>query len=104
MPFEFGLPHAFSSLSVRAHAPVASGVYGISNSHKWIYIGETDNIQERLLEHLSEIGTGIKAHVPTGFTYEMCGWQVRTGRHGRLVREYNPICNRELDRTPGGRH
>jgi hypothetical protein len=97
MAFEFTIPHAFSNGSVRAHAPAAPGVYGISNARQWIYIGETDNIRARLLEHLAESATGIKEHVPTGFTYEVCEWQARTERHDRLVTQYNPVCNRELD-------
>jgi hypothetical protein len=97
MPFEFPLPHAFSNVSIRAYAPAAPGVYGISNARQWIYIGKTDNIQEQLLQHLAEVGTRIKAHVPTGFTYEVCLWEVRTERHDRLVIEYDPVCNRQTE-------
>ena len=78
MAFEFTIPHAFSVVSVRAHAPAAGGVYGISNSQEWILIGETDNIRERLYNTLIGLGTGIKAHAPTGFTYELCESTVRT--------------------------
>ena len=99
MPFEFTIPHAFSRVSVRSHAPAASGVYGISNARLWIYIGETDNIQARLLEHLAETGTEIKGHAPTGFSYEICEQHVRIGRQDRLVIQYDPICNREVGRA-----
>jgi hypothetical protein len=102
VPFEFAIAHAFSSVSIRAHAPAASGVYGISNARRWIYIGETDNIRERLLEHLGESTTGIKAQVPTGFTYEACDWNLRTERHDRLVAEFKPICNGERARRRKG--
>jgi excinuclease UvrABC nuclease subunit len=103
MPFGFATPHAFSTVSIRAHAPAACGVYGISNARQWIYIGETDNIRDRLLQHFEETGTGIKAQVPTGFTYEVCEWHVRTERHDRLVIEYDPVCNREVARSPKGK-
>jgi hypothetical protein len=96
MPFEYTVPHAFSMVSVRAHAPSAPGVYGISNAREWIYIGETDNIQAQLLDHLSASGTAIKAHAPTGFSYEICEYHARSGRHDRLVVQYDPVCNREL--------
>ena len=98
MPFENSLAHAFTPSSIRNHAPVASGVYGISNSHEWIYIGETDNIQGKLLTHLQELGTPLLTRQPKGFVYELCTLGVRMGRHDRLVTEYGPICNRTTSR------
>jgi excinuclease UvrABC nuclease subunit len=93
--FEFTIPHAFSSVSIRAHAPSASGVYGISNARQWIYIGETDNIRERLLEHLAETSTGISRYLPTGFSFEVCDSHSKPKRHSRLVAQYDPVYNRE---------
>lgn len=49
MPFEQFTPRSFTPVSVRANAPTASGIYGISNAREWIFIGETDNIQASLL-------------------------------------------------------
>jgi hypothetical protein len=97
VPFEYAVAHAFSNVSIRAHAPAVSGVYGISNSREWIYIGETDDIQGRLLEHLAESGTPIKGRLPTGFTFEVCERQVRPGRQDRLVLQYEPVCNRQAE-------
>jgi hypothetical protein len=88
-------------VSIRAHAPAASGVYGISNARQWIYIGVADDIRQALMEHLSKSGTAIKSHVPTGFSYEMCDPQMRTGRFDRLVVQYDPVCNRERQRVNG---
>ena len=96
MAFEFSIPHAFSSVSIRAHAPSASGVYGISNARQWIYIGEADNIRERLLEHLTETGVGIKRFLPTGFTFEVCDSHTKAERHSQLVTQYHPVYNREV--------
>ncbi len=100
MQSAFTIPYTFSNVSVRAHAPAASGVYGISNSREWIYIGETDNIQERLLQHLAEISTELKARAPTGFVYELCERHARPSRQDRLVMQYEPVCNRR----PEGKH
>jgi hypothetical protein len=94
----FTMPHAFSTGSIRAHAPAASGVYGISNRREWIYIGETDNIQARLLEHLAETSSEVKTRSPTGFTFELCDRQSRLGRQSLLVMQYAPVCNPEPDR------
>lgn len=40
MPFEQHVPRAFTYTGVRMFAPIASGVYGHSNTHEWIFIGE----------------------------------------------------------------
>src|SRR5947209_1799065 len=98
------MPHAFSASSVRAHAPATSGVYGLSNGREWIYIGETDNIQARLLEHLAESSTQLKSHAPTGFTYELCESTSRLRRQDRLVAQYGPVCNRVEQARPRGRY
>lgn len=101
MAFEFTIPHAFSSVSIRAHAPAAPGVYGISNSRQWIYIGEADNIREQLLEHLTETTPGIRRYIPTGFSFQMCDSHARAERHRRLVAQYDPAYNRETRLTAG---
>jgi hypothetical protein len=71
-----------------------SGVYGISNATEWIYIGEADNIQEALAEHLHEGNTALMKRRPTGFVFETCEWTRRPSRHDRLILEYEPTCNR----------
>jgi hypothetical protein len=93
MPFEQFTPRSFTSEAVQSYAPVASGVYGISNAREWIYIGETDNIQDTLLAHLQQLGTSLMKRQPTGFVFEVCPGARRQGRQGRLVLEYKPTCN-----------
>jgi predicted GIY-YIG superfamily endonuclease len=69
-------------------------VYGISNAREWIYIGETENIQSSLLNHLHEINTTLKKREPTGFVFEVCDQAHRSSRQDRLIGEYGPACNR----------
>jgi hypothetical protein len=95
MPFSNSFPRSFTASSVRVHAPVMSGVYGISNAGEWIYIGESDNIQQALLRHLMELNTALLKRVPTGFVFEVCDRGQRPGRQNRLVTEYAPVCNRQ---------
>jgi hypothetical protein len=95
LSFQSNIPRTFSKDSILTHAPAASGLYGVSNSRQWLYIGETDNIQDRLLEHLAESGTALKAHGPTGFVFELCDRPRRPERQDRLVMEYEPVCNRQ---------
>jgi hypothetical protein len=95
MPFNQFIPRNFTPDAVHMYAPVTSGVYGISNSHEWIYIGETDNIQSSLLTHLQSLHTSLMKREPTGFVFEVCDEARRSSRQDRLVLEYDPSCNRQ---------
>ncbi len=94
MPFEQLVPRPFVSVTVQTYAPIASGVYGISNAREWIYIGESDDIQAALLTHLQEGDTALMKRHPTGFVFEVCDRARRPARQDRLVLEYEPKCNR----------
>jgi len=94
MPFDQFTPRSLTLSSVRANAPAASGVYGISNAREWIYIGGSDNIQAALLNHLQEVDTAVMKRRPTGFVFEVCNSAGRPARQVRLVLEYGPSCNR----------
>ena len=94
MPFNQFTPRSFTTGTVQMYAPVMSGVYGISNAREWIYIGQTDNIQDSLLNHLQETDTTLKKREPTGFVFEICDQAQRASRQNRLVGEYGPSCNR----------
>jgi hypothetical protein len=93
MPFQGSLGHAFIARSIRAHAPPASGVFGISNRRQWLFIGSADNIQAALLEY-STAGNPILAGLePAGFNFEVCDRGDCDTRQKRLVGEYHPVCN-----------
>jgi hypothetical protein len=94
MPFEHLIPRPFAQGPIHAYAPMASGVYGISNALKWLYIGETDDIRGALLTHLDEYESPLMMSKPAGFVFEVCDRSRRTARQDRLVYEYGPTCNR----------
>jgi len=94
MPFDPALPRAFTDITVRQYVPAASGLYGLSNSRNWLYIGESDNMRESLLGHLRNPDAGISGGSPTGFVFEACDRSARGARHDRLVREYTPAVHR----------
>ena len=71
MPIEQFTPRSFTAVSVRANAPAASSIYGISNAREWIYIGETDNIQASLLNELQQSDSALLKRYPTGFVFEL---------------------------------
>ena len=96
MPFERILPRSFNPSSVRNFAPAASGVYGLSNSREWIYIGESDNIQAALFEHLSNPDSELMRRGPKGFVLESCDRTTRLARQERLIAEYRPLHNQRI--------
>ena len=69
MPFEQLVPRPLMATAVQRYAPIAPGVYGISNAREWIYIGETDNIQGALLTHLQDPLTIIIVLLLTSSSY-----------------------------------
>jgi hypothetical protein len=77
------------------YAPGVSGVYGISNAQEWIFVGEADNIQSALLSHLQDAQAPLMKRQPVGFVFEVCDRTRRVARQGRLVHEYEPVCNRQ---------
>jgi predicted GIY-YIG superfamily endonuclease len=103
MPFNNREGHAYTERAVKAVAPAVSGVYGIyersAAQNDWIYVGETENIQKRLIEHLQAKGPEgqcILAHHPTGFTYDAVPADRRVARQDELIFELGPHCNKKL--------
>jgi hypothetical protein len=102
MSIGVGLPgHAWSESSIKANAPQSSGVYALYGV-VWIYIGESNDIQSRLLEHWNGDNACIIRANPTGFVFEICGLAERPGRQAELVARFRPLCNQrgELKPTP----
>lgn len=97
MPFAECAARSFTVPSVQNNVPESSGVYGLSNSREWLFVGQGDNIRAHLLEHLKEVGTLLTAHNPTGFVFELCLPGERISRQDALVRELEPRCNRRMD-------
>jgi hypothetical protein len=96
MPFENSLAHSFVPGSIRAHAPAAGGVYGISNAREWIFIGYAENIQSALMEHLHDRDSLLVRSRPTGFVFEITSPERSSDRFRRLIQEYAPLCNNAL--------
>jgi sugar (pentulose or hexulose) kinase len=90
MPFEQGAPSSFTAISIQNNAPDSSGVYGLSNSREWIFVGESSNIRAALLEHLRDSKSASDIRKPTGFSYENSPAAKRIARKNQLVRELTP--------------
>jgi hypothetical protein len=100
MPFDQPTPRPLRQVTINDFAPTASGVYGLSNAREWIYIGETDNIQGALMDHLRDSDEPAMRMHPTGFVFEVCDRARRPARQDRLVLEYEPACNRNNRHLP----
>jgi hypothetical protein len=88
--FESCFARAFTAVTIEREAPAASGVYGISNSQRWLYIEETENIRASLMEQLANCSDRSN-DVPSGFSFELSPSYNRTARRDRLIAELAPL-------------
>jgi hypothetical protein len=93
MPFRNCFARAFKAAAILRDAPPSSGVYGLSNALGWIYVGETDDIQARLLAHLEEPDSFPAYGAPTGFSFELSSPSERVTRQRQIVHEFDPPRN-----------
>ena len=82
----------FNRTSIESNAPLKSGIYGCCNNDEWVFIGNSNNLREALLE-VERAGFG--SHSVTAFTYELWPSEVRRGKAWNLIVEYEPACNTE---------
>jgi hypothetical protein len=60
----------------------------------WIYIGEADDLRERLMKHFDGDSPCIARYAPTRFVFELIDDPTaREARYRELVRQHGPVCN-----------
>jgi hypothetical protein len=84
--------YSFNRSSILINAPSASGVYAIFNLQNWIYIGESSDVQARLLDHLNGDPAWITSWNPDSFQFEYCLANQRVARQDQLILQLNPLC------------
>jgi excinuclease UvrABC nuclease subunit len=95
MPWYGSGRNVYSAQIVGAVAPADAGVYALFNDGKWIYIGESLNIRDRLLQHLRDSHSEcIKNAAPQYFAWELTANRVL--RQDQLILEMHPTCNQRL--------
>ena len=94
MPWRNVRSFPYNPASVRQNAPAASGVYGVFTAHEWVYIGESQDLQARLLQHLNGDNPCISTSGSTAFSFELVPVHQRAARQAALVLEFHPLCNR----------
>lgn len=75
------------------YAPNASGVYALYNQQEWIYVGQSNDIQRRLREHLAEWGTCIKERGANSFQFELVDAAYLGQRENAWMAALRPTCN-----------
>jgi predicted GIY-YIG superfamily endonuclease len=85
------LPWTLSEILFQA--PATSGVYVIWRQEVPVYVGETDDLLRRLLEHFKGSNECITREHPTTFGFEVLSATSRVTRQQSLVLEMRPICN-----------
>ena len=93
MGYEPGETYAFLYQAVEEKAPHASGVYTIYTSQRWVYAGESDDIQQSLFGHLNEPSLCMTRFGPLSFSFERAPLAARMSRYQALLAELEPACN-----------
>ena len=86
-----GRSDSFNKEAILACAPPISGVYGLFNGDCQIFIGESANIQEALLQHERQTEFHSRHLQPTGFTFEPCEDELRKTKAAALIAKYRPV-------------
>jgi hypothetical protein len=95
MPFENCFGRVFTAVTIEREAPEASGVFGISNSQRWLYFAETENIRASLMGYLADCSPNSQDS-PAGFSFELSPAYNRTARRDRLIAELAPLQNQSV--------
>jgi excinuclease UvrABC nuclease subunit len=87
-----GDAYMFTFEAVRRKAPRASGVYTIYTAQRWVYVGESDDIQKSLFQHLNEPDACINRFGQLSFSFELTPTDERQARQHALIAELEPAC------------
>jgi hypothetical protein len=84
--------YPFTFKAVRERAPNASGVYRLYTAARWVYVGESDDIQRSLFRHLNEPSASVNRFGPLSFSFELAPASERQGLQQALIAEIEPAC------------
>ena len=94
MPFPQQDPRPFTRAGIEWLAPNQRGCYGIYRPSVWIYIGKTNDLRGRLLEHLGGDNPRITRENPTHFVTMLTAND--TASEKQLILELDPVANRQV--------
>jgi hypothetical protein len=101
MPIQPGQSgYTFDRNTIVEFVPQQSGVYAIYNATQWIYVGEGQDIQRRLLDHVNGNNPCITGKQPAGFQFEPSPAYQRVARQDALITQLGTMmpagCNQRL--------
>lgn len=85
--------YPWSHSAIVASAPSMSGVYAIWNRDHCVFVGETQDLQRRLLAHLQGDNPCIAKSQPTAFSFEAVPAGLRGTRQSALIFQLRPVCS-----------
>jgi len=83
--YEDGEAYMLAYQAVREKAPNASGVYSLYTAQRWVYVGESDDIQQSLFQHLNEPSACMTRCGPLSFSFETAPAAERVARQHALI-------------------
>jgi hypothetical protein len=84
----------FDESSINLNAPSAPGLYALIDGTTIVYIGETENLHKRLVEHCARLDDCFSQFVYLRFGYELhLARPARLARREELLQELRPACN-----------
>jgi predicted GIY-YIG superfamily endonuclease len=97
----YGQPgNTYDRATILATAPSSSGVYALYDANRFIYIGEGQDIQARLLAHFNGDNACITRSQPTGFVFELSPANQRVARQDALIAQLGTMapagCNQRF--------
>ncbi len=92
MPW-YGNNFPYTAQAIGTNALNASGVYAIWHAKATVYVGESNDLQRRLLEHRNAQGTCINNQAPTACGCEFVDANRRVALQDQLIAELTPVCN-----------
>jgi hypothetical protein len=94
VPSETNDSYPFGYRAVQDKAPNTSGVYTIYTSQRWLYVGESGDVQESLFKHLNQPSACLARRGPLSFSFEVVPPAERVVRQQALVTALEPTCQR----------
>ena len=92
MPYENTNTYPFGYRAVQDKAPNTSGVYTIYTSQRWLFVGESGDVQESLFRHLNQPSAWIARGGALSFSFEVVPPSERVARRQALVTALAPTC------------
>ena len=92
MAYDDNDTYAFGYRAVQDRVPNISGVYTIHSAQRWLYVGESEDIQQSLFRHLNEPSTCMARRGALSFSFEVVPPTERVGRQRALVAALAPEC------------